>query len=419
MPAFQLTQRRAVALFGLPMQMGAALLGGILLGNVAPHFAESLEPLGTAFIQAIKMVVMPLVFSLVTLGIFKMGKSMSALGRVSLISFAWFFFATFISIAVALALNGIFHPGEGTSLISSGRVPENLAIGVNWITFFIDLIPSNIIAVMAAQKVLPALIFAVLFGLALVGLESRAAPIVDVLESLSEAMFRITKWIVAAAPFAVFGIIAWVTATQGQETIIALAKLIGLMYLGLLVMMLFFFAVLFVIGAKPLTVTAKVIEPVLLAFVTRSSEVALPRHIEKLTELGVPQKVTAIVLPLGYSFNLDGSSLYIALACTFLAEAYGLNLDWAALTTILLTTLIASKGIANVPSGGLVALATVLTSIGLPVEAIAIIAGVDVFMDMGRSAINVFGNTVAVLLVRKFGASDEPNDVVAVPASAL
>ena len=178
-----------------------------------------------------------------------------------------------------------------------------------------------------------------------------------------------------------------------------------------------FWVVLALLGENPIAITRHVLEPVLLGFTTRSSEVTLPVHIEALERMGVPNKVVSIVLPLGYSFNLDGSTLYITLAVTFLAEAYHLHLTWASELTIIVTAMIASKGIANVPSGGLVALASVLVAIGLPVEAIAIVAGVDAFMDMGRTAVNVFGNTVAVKLVQKLGGrgltdSDLPPPVV-------
>ena len=184
-------------------------------------------------------------------------------------------------------------------------------------------------------------------------------------------MFRVTGWIIAVAPLAIFAIMAWLFATQGLATIAALAKLIGLMYLGLIVMVLVFWVVLLLLRENPIAITRHVMEPVILAFTTRSSEVTLPVHMETLERMGVPNKVVAIVLPLGYSFNLDGSTLYIALAVTFLAEAYHLQLTWSAELTIIVTAMIASKGIANVPSGGLVALATVLTAVGLPVEAIA------------------------------------------------
>jgi dicarboxylate/amino acid:cation (Na+ or H+) symporter, DAACS family len=223
------------------------------------------------------------------------------------------------------------------------------------------------------------------------------------LEAVLATMFRVTSWIIALAPLAIFAIMSWLIATQGIATIAALARLIGLMYLGLLIMVLCCWLVLALLRENPFAITRRVMEPVLLAFTTRSSEVTLPVHMETLEQMGVPNRIVALVLPLGYSFNLDGSTLYIALAVTFLAEAYHIELTWSAELTILITALIASKGIANVPSGGLVALATVVTAIGLPVEAIAIIAGVDAFMDMGRTAVNVFGNTVAVKLVQKLG----------------
>jgi dicarboxylate/amino acid:cation (Na+ or H+) symporter, DAACS family len=253
--------------------------------------------------------------------------------------------------------------------------------------------------------VLPTLVFAVLFGLGLSRIGATGRPVIALLEAVMAAMFRVTGWIVSLAPLAVLAIMAWLFATQGLATIAALARLIGLMYLGLLVMVACFWVVLALLRENPFSITRQVLEPVLLAFTTRSSEVTLPVHMETLERMGVPNKVVSLVLPLGYSFNLDGSALYIALAVTFLAEAYNLQLTWSSELTILVTALIASKGIANVPSGGLVALATVLTAVGLPVEAIAVIAGVDAFMDMGRTAVNVFGNTVAVKLVQRLGGS--------------
>lgn len=384
----------------LPGQMLVCLVAGLLLGAAWPSFGAQLEPVGIAFIQAIKMIVIPLVFSTITLGVYRMGQDIGRLGRVALVAFAWFMLATLISIVVALALNALFHPGVGVNLVATGKVPPGLAISVDWTQYLLALIPANVLAAMAAQQVLPTLVFAVLFGLALAG-TGEAGRITGFLDTLAAAMFRLTRWIVATSPLAVFAVMAWLAATQGGAMLLALTKLIGLMYLGLALIVVVFWVVLLLLRERPAQVMRQVFEPVLLAFTTRSSEVALPLHMQKLEQMGVPKQLVSVVLPLGYSFNLDGSTMYIALACTFLAEAYGVHLDAAALSTILLTALIASKGIANVPAGGMVALATVLTSVGLPVEAIAIIAGVDAFMDMGRTAINVFGNTIAVLLVRR------------------
>ena len=402
----------------LPLQMLIGLLLGLLVGLEWPSLGGKLQPLGTAFIQAIQMIVIPLIFSAVTLGVCRMGENARQLGRVAVVAFVWFYVATLFAVLVALGLNGLFHPGAGANLAATGKVPANLALSVDWTKYVLDLIPTNIVAAMAAQRVLPTLVFAVLFGLGLSRIGVTARPVIMLLEAVLATMFRVTSWIIAVAPLAIFAIMAWLFATQGLATIAALAKLIGLMYVGLIVMVLCFWVVLLLLRESPIAITRHVMEPIILAFTTRSSEVTLPVHMEALERMGVPNKVVAVVLPLGYSFNLDGSTLYIALAVTFLAEAYHLELTWSAELTIIVTAMIASKGIANVPSGGLVALATVLTAIGLPVEAIAVIAGVDAFMDMGRTAVNVFGNTVAVKLVQKLGGSgltetDLPAEVVA------
>ncbi len=400
----------------LPIQMLIGLVLGLAVAFLWPSFGASLQPIGTAFIEAIKMVVIPLVFSAVTLGVYKMGSDLRQLGRVAIVSFVWFYLATFILIVIGLTLDGIFHPGVGANLVATGSIPPNLAIKVDWIKYLIDLIPSNIVAVMAAQKILPTLVFSVLFGMALAGIGELARPVVAIMEGVLAAMFRLTQWIIALAPLAIFGIMAWLFATQGTATIFALAKLIGLMYLGLAIVVVLFCIMMILMGEPPIGTIRKVLEPVLLGFTTRSSEVTLPVHMEKLRQMGVPDKIVSVVLPLGYSFNLDGTILYLSLAVTFLAEAYNLELTWSALATILITTMIASKGVANIPSGGLVALATVLTAIGLPIEAIALIAGVDAFMDMGRTATNVFGNTVAVLLVRKYAGGNVADEALPVAA---
>ena len=385
----------------LPLQTVLALLLGALVGLKWPEFAKLLNPLGLLFIEAIKMVVIPLVFSSVTLGAYRMGSDMRQLGRVAGVAALWFLVATIVSIAVALAIHQMFHMGEGAGLAPTGSVPPNLATSFDWVHYLLDLIPSNLFAAMANQKVLPTLVFAILLGIALAGVGTGAERVIGFMEALLSAIFRMTGWITALTPVAVFGIMSWVFASQGTSVLLGLLKLVGTMYFALLILVVIFCLVMLAIGYNPFAVLRRVMEPVALAFVSRSSEVAFPSHMESLEKLGVPTRISAVVLPLGYSFNMDGSAMYIALATTFLADAYGMHLSPAALWTVLVTTVVASKGIANVPSGSLVAMATVLTAIGMPVEAIAIIAGVDVFMDMGRTAINLFGNTAAVLLVNK------------------
>jgi dicarboxylate/amino acid:cation (Na+ or H+) symporter, DAACS family len=406
-------------LFAMPLafKMLIGLILGLGVGLLWPDTGASLRPVGTAFVEAVKMIVIPVVFSSVALGIYRMGTEFRVLGRVVAISLGYFYLATVISIIIGLLLNAAFHPGAGAPLAATGKVPANLAVSVDWIKFFMDMIPSNIVAAMAEQKILPTLVFAILFGLALASIGKVGEPMVAVLEAVMAAMFKITKWITSLAPLAIFAIMAWLFATQGLATVIALAKLVAVMYLGLAIMVAIFWLMLFLIGENPLAVTKAVMEPMILAFSTRSSEVTLPLHMEKLQAMGASNRIVSVVLPLGYAFNRDGAIMYFALAVTFLAEAYGVTLTWSTLLTIIMVTTIASKGSANVPSGGLVAIAMVLSAIGLPVEALAIIAGVDAFLDMGRTAINVFGNTVAVKLVEKFSADLLVDDTQPAPVA--
>ncbi len=398
----------------LPIQMVLGLVLGIVFGFVAPHFSQALAPVGTAFVQAIKMIVVPLVFTAITLGIYQMGNSAKQLGKVSAISLLYFFIATVVAIIIGLALNAMFHPGVGVNLSHTAELPKNINTTVNWTKFFLDMIPSNVFAAMSGTNLLPVLVFAVLLGLALASTGSRAKPLVDVLDALMGAVFKLTGWIIALSPIAIFAIIAWLFSTQGMHTILALLKLVLVMYLGLGVLLVLFAILMLCIGEHPLQTAKAVSEPVILAFATRSSEATLPLHMEKLVEMGVPKAVASVVLPLGYAFNRDGSIMYFALAVGFLADAYNIPLDPSTLLSIIVVTTLASKGSANVPSGGLVAIAMVLTTIGIPVEALAIIAGVDAFLDMGRTAVNVVSNTVAVKLVMRWaGIAYEPTEETA------
>jgi DAACS family dicarboxylate/amino acid:cation (Na+ or H+) symporter len=390
---------------GLPLQIAVALLLGALIGWAWPGVGTALQPIGTAFIAAVKMVVIPLVFCAVALGTLKMGRDTPRLGRVALVAFGWFYLAGAIAITIGLTLDGLFHPGHGLSMAVAAAGPTPQVSGsINWTQFLLDLIPSNIIAAMAQQKVLPTLIFAALFGFALASIgAARARPMAEVLDTVLAVMFRITGWIVALAPAAVLAVIAWLVASQGAATLWALARLVSVMYLGYALFALLCIGGFALLDRRPWQLTRAMLAPALLGFVTRSSEVALPLHMERLEAHGLENRTVSVVLPLGYSFNLDGSALYIGLATTFICEAYGLELSFGRLLTILGAALLASKGVANVPAGSLVALSSVLLALGLPADALALVAGVDVFLDMGRTGLNVFGNTLCVLIVRRFG----------------
>ena len=403
--------------FPLWMQILVGLVIGVIVGFVWPAIGKPLQPVGTAFIKAIKMIVMPLVFSAVTLGIYKMGTDLKQLGKLGILAFVWFYLATGISVALGIGLNAIFHPAAGVALQATGNLPQNLATSINWTNFFLDIVPDNIVMIVSQQKIVPTLFFAICFGICLAAIKEAGKPVVAILEGVMKAMFKLTQGVVATAPVAVAAIMAWVIATQGSTLLLAMAKLILVLYVGLIAVLVIFWIILAALGENPFATTKKVMEPLLLAFTTASSEVTLPVHMQILERAGIPNKVVSFVLPLGYSFNLDGAALYQSLVVCFLAEAYGLHLDMASIITILITTLIANKGTANVPAASLVVLAVILTSLGLPVESIAIVAGVDRFMDMGRTTVNVFGNTIAALLLYKWGGKHLADETPAVNES--
>ena len=408
--------RSSGSIFGipLPVQMRIGLVVGCIIGLLWPRIGKELLPVGQAFVKALRMLIIPLVFSSITLGIYYMGREIGAVGRIVGIAFLWFYVATGLCVVIGLVMNGIFHPGIGADLtIPGGKVPANAGLSVNWMQFFLDLVPANVVSAMAEQKILQVLLFGMLLGGALSTIGEVARPVIGVLQGVQAAVMKMVRWIIAFAPLAVAGVMAWLLATQGTAALYALAKLVGTLYIGLAVVILLMCVVLFLIGENPLAIVKKIAEPLLLAFTTRSSEVTLPIHMEILERIGVPNKIVSTVIPLGYSFNQDGTSLYVSLAVAFVVEAHNIHLDLSALLTIIVAGLITTKGMGNVGGGGLIAATTVLVAMGLPVEAIAIVAGIDVFMDMGRTTVNVMGNTVAVLLVRKFG---RVTDDAALPA---
>jgi dicarboxylate/amino acid:cation (Na+ or H+) symporter, DAACS family len=392
----------------LPVQMLIGVAVGAAIAQFLPDFAKQLLPVSQTFVKALRMLVIPLVFTSITLGVYQMGREIRLLGRIIVISFVWFYFATGMAFLIGLGMNMLFHPGLGATMAATGKVPSNAGLKVDWVQFITDLVPGNVISAMANQQVLPVLLFGILLGAALSTLKGEETPVTGVLAATQRAISIMVRWIVSLAPIAVAAVMAWLFATQGGQTLYALLSLIGIMYLGLGVLVIVMMLALLAIGTNPLTVIHHIAEPLLLAFTTRSSEVTLPIHMDILERIGIPNRIVSTVIPLGYAFNQDGSSLYVGLAVAFVAEAHHVILGLPEYATILVTGLIATKGMGNVSGGGLVAATTVLVALGLPIESVALVAGVDAFMDMGRTAVNVLGNTVAVMLVRRFGDRGEP-----------
>ncbi|GLU32303.1 dicarboxylate/amino acid:cation symporter [Trinickia caryophylli] len=379
----------------MPVQMLAGLLLGVLCGLYLPALGTKLSFLSTIFAHAIKMVVMPLILLSVTVGAYRAAAQRAQLGKTALFSIAFFLVATAIAACLGLALNMAFRPGLGASLHETQAMPKGLAGSIDWMQFVVDIVPTNIVAALASGNAIPVLVFGVLLGAALSAVGQRAVPMIAVLDSMLAALFKMTEWIIAFSPLAIFAALAGLLASKGLAALVPLMKLLGVAYLGMAVLALLLTVVLKAAGRSPIAVVKQVSEPLILAFTTRSSEITFPLHLKKLTEMGVPRPVASTILPLSYIFNRDGAVLYTALAIGYLADAYHVVWTWPLLVTIAVLTIITIDGAANVPSGAVVAMTVILSAIGLPVEAVLLILGVDAFFDMGRTALNVYASTVA------------------------
>lgn len=394
----------------VPIQMLAGLALGVMFGIYAPSFGTKLSFISTMFAHAIKMVVTPLILLSVTVGTFRAGVQRKRLGKTALLSLVFFVVATLIAAALGLGLNMLFRPGLGMSLAQTAAMPKNLAGAIDWAQFILDMVPTNIVAALAAGNALPVLVFGMLLGSALSAVQDRAAPLIAVLESMLAALFKMTEWVVAFSPLAIFSGVAALLASKGLAGISPLLKLLGVAYLGMAILALLLSLVVKSIGLSPAKVVKRVSEPLILAFTTRSSEITFPLHLKKLTEMGIPQSVASTVLPLSYIFNRDGAVLYTALAVGYLADVYHVTWSWPLMLTIMVLTMITIDGAANVPSGAIVAITVILSAIGLPVEAVVLILGLDAFFDMGRTALNVYASTVATAVAMRISGEATDRD---------
>ncbi|HGW3558355.1 TPA: glutamate/aspartate:proton symporter GltP [Acinetobacter baumannii] len=406
--------------FSLAWQILIALILGIVVGAVLhnqPEIKDSivnnvLTPLGKIFISLIKMIVIPIVFSTLILGIAGVGSTKS-LGRLGLKTILYFEIITTIAILVGLFAANIFHPGSGIDMsqlvqtdISQYKhtTEEVQSQSHGIIQTILSLIPTNIISSMAHGEMLPVIFFAVLFGIGLSSLPATTKdPLLNVFHAVSETMFRVTHIIMKYAPVGVFGLIAVTVANFGFASLIPLGKLVVLVYGAIL----FFALVVLGITAKMFSINIftlfKILkDELILAYSTASSETVLPRIMQKMEAYGAPKAISSFVIPTGYSFNLDGSTLYQSIAAIFIAQLYGIEMSISQQVILVVTLMITSKGIAGVPGVSFVVLLATLGSVGIPVEGLAFIAGVDRIMDMARTALNVVGNALAVLVISKW-----------------
>lgn len=358
------------------------------------------------FLRMIKMIIAPLVFATIVSGISSLGASGGAVGRIAVKALAWFITASVISLLVGLLLANVLQPGHGLGLtLPEANAATNVQTGsLNIKDFVAHVFPISVVQAMAGNEVLQILVFSMFFGFALSAVKTALAP--DIAKSIDQivpVMLKFTDYVMRFAPAGVFAAMAAVITTQGVGVLVTYGKFVSAFYFGLAVLwVIIIFAGSIVLGGaiKPLLRLLR--QPMMIAFSTSSSEAAFPKMIEQLMKFGVSERITGFVLPLGYSFNLDGSMIYQTFAALFVAQAFGIEMPITTQIAMLLLLMVTSKGIAGVPRASLVVAAATLPTFGLPVGGLVLLIGIDAFLDMGRTMTNVIGNGVATAVVAKW-----------------
>jgi proton glutamate symport protein len=379
------------------------LVLGILLGVLFPAFAKNLEPISNIFLRLIRSIVGPLLFGTLVYGIASAGE-LKTMGRIALKAVIYFEIATTLALVIGLVIVNVFQPGAGLTLAGENGVPlPVLAKPVSLSQVLEHAVPSNIFESLAQNDVLQMVVFFFLFGAACSAVGAKAQPVIEFAGSVAEVMFRYTKYVMFLAPFGVGAAIAVTIGSKGPGVLFSLGKLVGTLYLAQILFVLLVLGTALTIARVPLGPFYRAArQPFLLAFSTASSEAALPLALENMERLGIPKHIVGFVLPTGYSFNLDGSTLYLSLASVFVAQAAGVHMPLGTQITMMLTLMLTSKGVAAVPRASLVILAGTLGTFHLPLEGIALILGVDALMDMCRTSVNLLGNCVATAVVARW-----------------
>ena len=391
--------------FGPTGRILIGLVLGIAVGFAAPGFAVAIKPLADAFLRLIKMIIAPLIFSTLVVGIAGAG-DFKAMGRIGLKAIAYFEGATTIALFLGLALVNLFQPGASVGAPVRGSATTVSALAQNqqqpW-DIFLHLFPTSVVDAMARGDILQIVVFSTFFGVAIAAIGAKGQPVVHVLDSTAHVMFRVTEYVMLFAPVGVFAAIASTIGGNGPFVLISLGKLIGVMYLGLVAFVVIVVGgVSYLIRVPFLSFARAIREPFLIAFTTASSEAALPKALEVMERFGVPKNIVSFVLPTGYSFNLDGTTLYLSIASVFVAQLTGVQMTMGQQLIMMVTLMLTSKGVAGVPRAALVVLTATLTQFGLPLEGAAILLGVDQILDMGRTAVNVMGNCIAAAVVARW-----------------
>jgi len=390
-----------------------ALVAGITFGAVFPGPAKELGILGTIFLRLIKSIIAPLLFGTLVVGIAGTG-NVKTMGRIGGKAILYFEVVTTIALFVGLGAANLVRPGVGVDL-SKTTEPDLPAASASLSQILEHTFPTSIIDSMAKGEVLQIVVFTFLFGTACAAIGLKARPVVEFCESLSEVMFKFTNYVMLFAPFGVFGAMAATVGERGLQVLVNLGKLVVTLYAAEAFFVIFVFGAVILIARIPARRFIHYVrDPYLIAFSTASSEAALPRALENMENFGVPKHIVSFVLPTGYSFNLDGSTLYLSLAALFVAQAANIHMPFGTQIVMMLTLMLSSKGVAGVPRASLVILAGTLASFGLPIAGVAVILGVDTLMDMARTSVNVLGNCLATAVVARWEGVEFPTDTAEV-----
>jgi len=400
-----------------------ALVIGILVGYLvntnsdtagAQSFADTMSLITTLFLRLIKMIIAPLVFATLVVGIAKMGDA-KEVGRIGVKALGWFFIASLISLSLGLILVNLFRPGD--ALFAAGMMPPVDATsgittsGLTMKDFITHLVPTSIVDGMARNEILQIVVFSVFFGTAAAAVGARATPMIDAIDGVAHVMLKLTGYVMNFAPIAVLAAVSGIIAKSGLGVLSTYGVFMAQFYFGIALLWVVLIGIgMIFVGPRILRLIAELRGPTLLAFSTASSEAAFPKTLEGLERFGVKNRLASFVLPIGYSFNLDGSMMYCTFAAVFIAQAYGIELSMSTQITMMLVLMLTSKGMAGVPRASLVVIAATLNQFDIPEAGLLLLLAIDHFLDMARSATNVIGNGIATAVVAKWeGELGEPN----------
>jgi len=394
--------------------------------KTAKTVADYISLITDIFLRLIKMIIAPLVFSTLVVGVAHMGDT-KAVGRIGGKAMLWFVGASLVSLLTGMILVNLLRPGDNLNLpLPDANATTNLKVAaLNVKDFVAHLVPRSVVEAMATNEILQIVVFSLFFGVGCAALGDKAKALVEGIDQLSHVILKITGYIMSLAPLAVFAAMAAIITTQGLGILVTYGKFVLEFYFGLVVLWcILVFVGFLVFGNHAFRLVALVREPFLLAFSTASSEAAYPKTMEQLAKFPVSKKIISFVLPMGYSFNLDGSMMYCTFATIFIAQAYNIPLSLTEQITMLLLLMLTSKGMAGVPRASLVVIAATLSSFNIPEAGLLLIIGIDQFLDMGRSATNVIGNSLATAVVAKWEGEDVTEELDApplhpVPAAAV